>query len=208
MPKKYVSKFTLKDGTPVYVKDLEAHDDLNGVVKFRGVTTTYLSDGSSAFPITINGESYDQSNGDIVIYGNKEFIWNEQYFEWHEFGDTSDLGALASKDSASGTVLSFGTVSKPSIDVSPQRVTIKEINTVGSVTSGRAASCTLPDLEIEYDSVSEDLSLSFTPGAFTPNVPTTVTLPTTKDTSVVSGVTAELHEAPVYTGDQVQVIVS
>ena len=208
MPKKYVSEFTLKDGTVVFVKDAEAREVLEGGIKFCGVTTTYLTDGSSAFPITINGEFHDQENGDVVIYGSKEFIWYSADGIWCELGDMSGLGSLATKNSASGNVMSFGTVSKPDVDVSATTVTVKEVDNAGSVTNGSAASCSFPELEVVYDSETEDLAISVSAGTFTPNTPTAVTLPTTKNTTAVTGVTAELHNAPVYTGEQVQVTVS
>ena len=208
MPKKYISEFTLQDGTVLFLKDAEAREVLEGGIKFRGVTTTYLVDGSSAFPITIDGQFLEQENGDVVIYGSKEFIWYSSDGEWHEFGDMSGLKALAYKDNASGNVTSFGSVSKPDVDVSSTTVTVKEVEVAGSVTDGSAASCSFPELVVEYDSEAEDLAISVSAGTFTPNTPTQVTLPTTKDTTVLTGVSAELHNAPVYTGESVQVTVS
>lgn len=208
MAEKYVSKFTLKDGTVVHIKDAEAREALAGGIKFVGLTTTYLIDGSSAFPITVDGEFYDQNNGDIVIYGNKEFIWYESDGEWHELGDMSGLGSLAYKNNATGTIKSFGSVSKPDVDVSATTVTIKEVDGAGSVTPGSAASCTFPELQVAYDSETEDLAISLSSGSFTANTPTSVTLPTSKDATVITGVSAELHSTPEYTGESVQVTVS
>lgn len=57
-------------------------------VHFRGSTTTALTDGATTNPITIDGSSYTAVIGDMVIYGNKEFLFDGT--SWHEMGDLSD----------------------------------------------------------------------------------------------------------------------
>lgn len=57
-------------------------------VHFRGSTTTALTDGATTNPITIDGESYTAVMGDMVIYGNKEFLFDGT--KWNEMGDLSD----------------------------------------------------------------------------------------------------------------------
>ena len=57
-------------------------------VHFRGSTTTALTDGATTNPITIDGSSYTAVMGDMVIYGNKEFLFDGT--SWHEMGDLSD----------------------------------------------------------------------------------------------------------------------
>ena len=66
------------------------------------VTTTPLTDRATTNPITVNGESVTVDTGDIAVYNHKEFIWDGS--SWDELGDLSGLGALAFKDTASGTV--------------------------------------------------------------------------------------------------------
>ena len=68
---------------------------------YLGVTTTALTDGATTNPITINGEQVTAKKGNIANYGSKEFIFNGT--AWQEFGDLSALGALAYKDSATGS---------------------------------------------------------------------------------------------------------
>ena len=84
---------------------------LSGGVTFRGETTTTLTDGSTTNPITINGNSYTAVQGDLVISGNKEFIFDGTH--WIELGDLDALGDLAWKNSASGSYTPAGTVSQP-----------------------------------------------------------------------------------------------
>lgn len=107
MANPYISSITLPTGNTYDVKDAGAREliaELQQNAKFIGVTTTELSDGSTTNPIVIDGESVTAKAGDWTITddGKKEFIFNGT--SWQEFGDMSDLGSLAYKDSASGTV--------------------------------------------------------------------------------------------------------
>lgn len=100
-----ISKITLPSGTTYDIKDTWARnaiDEMSGYTDFLGVTTTALTDGATTNPITINGSSVTAVKGNIVTYGSAEFIWNGT--AWQAFGDLSGLGALAYKNSASGTV--------------------------------------------------------------------------------------------------------
>ena len=92
--------------------------------------------------------------------------------------------------SSSGAYTPAGTVSKPAVDVTAPTASISVFDQAGSVTAGSAASLTLT-----YTEGSEELAISFTP-----NTPTAVTLPTSKVENVVSSVSAELHEAPSFSG--------
>ena len=197
---KYISKITLLDGTVVKVKDAEAREAIAGGTHFLGVTTSVVYDGASTNPIVIGGEDVTAVNGDIIVCGNKEFIYAATDSVWHELGDVSGLGALALKDSASGLYTPSGTVSKPDVDVTATTATIAEFASAGSVTAGAAASCTLPTFAATYDQTTENLALTWAAGSFIPNTPTQVTLPTSKNTSVVTGTTAALHETPIFTG--------
>lgn len=82
---------------------------LSGSTAFLGLTTTALTDGATTNPITVNGSSVTATNGNIVVYGNAEFIWDGA--KWVEFGDLSSLGSLAYKDTAAVS-FSGGTTDK------------------------------------------------------------------------------------------------
>ena len=47
---------------------------IQGGTHFIGVTTSALTDGATTKPIKINNKDYNQVYGDIVIYGQIEFI--------------------------------------------------------------------------------------------------------------------------------------
>ena len=54
------------------------------VLKWLGVTTTELEDGDTTNPITINGEEVTAEAGDVVTYGETEFVYSGT--AWQEFG--------------------------------------------------------------------------------------------------------------------------
>lgn len=107
-----ISKITLPSGTTYDIKDATARaaiDALSGYVTYGGVTTTVLTDGSTANPISINGENVPAVTGMIVTYQSKEFVWNGT--AWQEFGDLSAMGNLAFADTASASYTPAGSVS-------------------------------------------------------------------------------------------------
>lgn len=94
-----ISKITLPSGNTYNIKDAGAREliaQLQGGQYFLGLTTTALTDGATTKPIVIDDENVNQEKGNIVVYGNAEFIWDGA--KWVEFGDLSNLGALATKD--------------------------------------------------------------------------------------------------------------
>ena len=102
-----------------------------------------------------------------------------------------------------------GTVSTPTITVTPTASTGYVASSAtggGSVTSGTAASATMPVLET---SVSNDtLVLSWTPGSFTANTPTSVTLPSFTSKNIVTGISNASSSQPSFTGTGVNLTFS
>lgn len=129
----YISQITLPSGTTYEIKDAVAREIASGGLQFRGVTTTSITDGASTTSYTVNNESMTAANGDLVVYGNKEFVFSTSDNKWHELGDNTSLRALAYKDSASGTFTPAGTVSQPTFTGSSSTVTITSAdNTSGN----------------------------------------------------------------------------
>ena len=110
-----ISKIKLPSGNTYDLKDATARAAiaaLEGGSYFLGVTTTALTDGSTTNPISIGGTNVTAKNGNMVIYGNKEFVWYAPASgtaKWVEFGDLSTLGSLAYKSTVS---LNKGTAAK------------------------------------------------------------------------------------------------
>lgn len=123
-----LSRVTLPTGSVYNLKDQAARDlisELEKKGKYLGKTTTDISDGSTSNPISVEKDGVVEQvtaiEGDWAIYdkydgltklGTIESIWNGT--TWQEFGDLSDMGSLAYKDSASGTYTPAGSVSTPS----------------------------------------------------------------------------------------------
>lgn len=165
------------------IKDATARAAIAGGVSFLGVTTTPLTDGSSASSIVIGGESKTAINGMMVFYGDKEFIFSDSDHKWHEFGDLGTLGTLATKNSASGSYTPAGSVSQPIASPATTTTTVNSITAVG----------TLPTFTVSNE------VLTMTQG----------TLPTKgSDTTVVASVDSVTVTKPDFTGTTGTVTVS
>ncbi len=115
-----LSKIRLPSGSEYNIKDAYARQQIevitgtsSGAMHYAGVTTTAIADGSTTNPITIDTQQYTAVAGDVVIYGNKEYIFSDTDNKWHEFGSTGSLKALAFKDTATANYTPKGTVTKP-----------------------------------------------------------------------------------------------
>ena len=160
--KKYISKIAKGQDT-LWIKDAEARQEISdiktaitGAMHYAGVTTTEISDGSTTGTITIDGESYTAKNGDVVIYGELEFVWNGS--KWQELGSTGSLKALAFKDTASATYTPAGTNADSAVSFTGQ--------TTGNFVTGYDDDGVAPSFtEGAFDAGSLP---SFTEGSFTP----------------------------------------
>ena len=155
----------LQIGNTAYnIKDATARSaiaSLQGGMKYLGVTTTELEDGSTTEQIDINGDTVTVETGNMTIYGYKEFVFDGT--KWAEFGDLSTLGSLAYKNSASGTFTPQGNVSIT--ETTSAISTLSNAGTLPSVNPSVAAITpitsvgTLPSST--YDSTTETLSISW-----------------------------------------------
>ena len=101
-------------------------------------------------------------------------------------GTLSTLGSLAYKNSASGSFTPSGTVTAPTISVSPSSMSLTHINDVGTLPTWSA-------------NVSEEtLSFTFSQGS----------LPTTQNHTVLTGIADATSTAPVFNGSAGTVTVS
>lgn len=67
---------------------------ISAPLDFIGTTTTALTDGAKTTTITVNNESHTAVKGDVVLYGDKEFVYTGS--EWEELGDASVLADAVS----------------------------------------------------------------------------------------------------------------
>lgn len=181
-----ISEITLPSGDTYDIKDATARNDISmlkgsgtGAMHYAGVTTTALANGSSTSPIKINEADYMPANGDVVIYGQLEFVWSTSDKKWHEFGSTGSLKGLAFKDSASASYTPAGSVSAPTVTVAVNTVKVAPITGVG----------TLPNFTASVS--NETLTLGFSAGS----------LPTKgEDVTVATGIKSASASAPAFTG--------
>lgn len=226
----YISQIKLPNGSVYDIKDAKAWQDIAdikagviGVMRFVGVTTTPLVDGSEATTIIVEGEEIIAEVGDVAIYGELEFVYNGS--KWQEFGSAGALKALAFKDTASATYTPGGTIDAPTFtgtegnisvsytpsgDVSidnftpsgvcsqPTTTVVMNEATVNSITDvGTLPSCTLPTLGMSVAENTEVLTCTWGAGSFSAG-----TLPTKgDDTKVATSVKTATTTAPTFTGD-------
>lgn len=181
-----ISEITLPSGVTYDIKDATARSEISilkgsgtGAMHYAGVTTTALTNGSSTSPIKINEVDYTPSNGDVVIYGQLEFVWSTSDKKWHEFGSTGSLKGLAFKDSASASYTPAGSVSAPTVTVAVNTASVTPITGVG----------TLPNFTASVS--NETLTLGFSAGS----LPTKGTVVT-----VATGIKSASASAPSFTG--------
>lgn len=187
-----ISKFVLPNGEAYDIKDAVARaaiGTISGAMTYLGTTTTAISDGSTTNPITIGGKSVTPAAGDVVIYGNSEYVWSDTESKWREFGSTGSLKALAFKDSASGSYTPAGTVSAPTVSVSVNTTSVKPFGSAGTLPS-----CTLPQMTATVS--GETLTLGWTAGSFDAG-----TLPSAgAAVTVATGIKSASATAPTFTG--------
>ena len=153
MPNAYVSQLTVPievagvvQNVTYDIKDAEARQaiaDLGHSMYWMGVTTDALTDGDTTNPITIGGESVTAKTGGVAQYNGTEFAWNGS--AWQVLG-VGNLGALAYKNSATGSFTPAGTVTVT--EGADSTTTMNSITAVG----------TLPTLT--YTSATENLAFS------------------------------------------------
>lgn len=106
-----ISKINL-GGTVYNIKDSVARDAIVNTLKFKGVTTTAITEGGTQVPTDIYGEKATAADirvGDLVVYGKAEYVWIEKKSgetttkQWCMLDALNAYRKLASKDSASGT---------------------------------------------------------------------------------------------------------
>lgn len=92
----------LQAATKQYVDS--AVSGLSGAMHFIGVSTTSISDGGTETP-TVDGETVTKVVGDVVLYGNKEFVWTGS--AWELLGDEGSY-ALKTVTITAGSGLTGG----------------------------------------------------------------------------------------------------
>lgn len=171
--KKYLSKI-VKGTDTFWLKDAQAWADIAeireliaGGTHWIDATTTEISDGSTTNPIMVDGKSYTAQAGDIVSYGNMEYIFSKGGV-WREFGSTGSLKALAFKDSASGDYTPAGTNADSAVTFTGQASAafVNGFNDDAVAPSFTEGAFTPAELQAGF--YTAGTAPSFSEGAFTP----------------------------------------
>lgn len=81
---------------------------LASAMKFLGTSTTAITDGATTSPITVSDSSITPTAGNVVLYGQKEFVWTGS--AWEELGNEGSykvVQAAVSSPATSGTTNAF-----------------------------------------------------------------------------------------------------
>lgn len=144
----------------------DAKDYADGLISSLGTVMSFIGvvelaqdqtfDTTNA-TVTINGEDKTAENGDVVIVGNKEYVWESTSNSWKEFGDASAESAAITKlqedlEELSGAVGAI--TGAEAIEFDGETITLKiaEGTNAGNVTltqddNGLKADVTLPTAE-------------------------------------------------------------
>lgn len=113
---------------------------LASAFKYCGVTTTAISDGSTTNPVVINSANHTATQGCVVAYSAKEFVWNGS--AWEELGNEGNykvVQSAVSDPSANGSATAFiATISQDAqgkITVTKKNVQFPGDTYKGTVTS-------------------------------------------------------------------------
>lgn len=82
---------------------------LASAMRLLGTTTTAITDGATTNPVTVDGTSTTAKTGDVVLYGNKEFVFTNGS-KWEELGNEGSYKVVqtaVSSPSASGNAVAF-----------------------------------------------------------------------------------------------------
>ena len=81
---------------------------LSKVMNFLGSTTTSISNGSTTATISVGGSNVTVAKGDVVLSGNKEFVWDGS--AWSELGDQGSHALKSIKIEGTGYLTGGGTL--------------------------------------------------------------------------------------------------
>ncbi len=84
---------TKLDSALVTLKGLQHKiEKVSNVVDFVGVTTTDITVAPETKNIELNGKIYTAQTGNLVLYGQTEFVWADNH--WEELGNVTDITTL------------------------------------------------------------------------------------------------------------------
>lgn len=158
------SGLSVSNGTiSVNISDL----GLSSAMHFKGTTTTAMSDGLTTAAVTIDGNLYTPSAGDVVLYSDSEFLWTGS--AWERLGRDSSFKTTqtaVSSPSASGSTTAFiDTISQNANGVIT--VTKKNLDTSGTWSGNAATATTATNLSAKPSLATSGNNITVTAGGKT-----------------------------------------
>lgn len=111
---------------------------LSSAMKFLGTSSTALTDDATTSPITVGETSITPTAGNVVLYGQREFVWTGS--KWEELGNEGSykiVQAAVSSPSASGNATAF--IDTISQDTNGKITATKKNVTFPTLSGGSAA---------------------------------------------------------------------
>lgn len=145
------------DGSSAKTINITASDlGLSSALKYCGITTTALTDGSSTNPVKINNTDHTATTGCVVFYGDKEFIFNGS--KWEEFGYPTDLSGYKTKQTAVNDPTTGNSTSISFIDTISQNENGVITATKNNISSASTSQTGIVQLSSATNSSSETLA--------------------------------------------------
>lgn len=119
-----------------YIPATTIQPGITGVSDYLGVTTTALTDGSNINPITIGNKSITAKTGDIVIYGEHEFVYSGTDDKWNSTTSLKTIKGYNSPEYTTGISFDFNDLLKRIIALEnskPEFVELKCKNCGGKI---------------------------------------------------------------------------
>lgn len=184
---------------------------LSGAMHFKGITTTALDDGTTTADVTIGSNSYTPSAGDVVLYGDSEFVWTGS--AWERLGRDSSFkvqqDAVTTATTADGTTTTF--VSSVTQDANGViTVTKQAMPTYNNYNLPLAASGTRGGIQIGYTQSEQNYPVQLSNEKAYVNVPWTDTKNTAGSTDTTNkifliGATSQAANPQTYSDSEVYV---
>ena len=111
---------------------------LSNAMHFAGTTTSAIAQDSTMNPISINDKDYQPNAGDVVLYAQKEFVWDGA--EWVELGDQSSYALKTISITGDNTYITGGGTLADSHVLSHALINNPTVGTVGNASNHHVVS--------------------------------------------------------------------
>ena len=112
-----------------------ATSKLSGAMHFKGSTTSTITDGGTE-TVSIGGSNLTPEAGDVVLSGNKEFVWTSES-KWEELGDEGSYALKTITVTGSNGLIGGGAISSNQVISHAARDSSITSDTLGTTGTAR-----------------------------------------------------------------------